>query len=155
MTCSFDWFENSKGACIKAFRDDFVYLKYFLINSCQQELSTKILLWFNQWWTSFQTYLHHNFTVWYDTCCFVQKDYFNLNYRNAWRSHLRSLKGKFCIISIGKIPCQLNIQIFIMLSVIFSLKPGSCCQLNFWPWKSVKLNRAPNFFIGSIAMKLS
>ena len=28
-------------------------------------------------------------------CCFVQKYYFNLNYRNAWGNHLRSLKGKF------------------------------------------------------------
>ena len=35
-------------------------------------------------------------------CCFVQKDYINLNYRNACGNHLRSLKGKFCIISIGE-----------------------------------------------------
>ena len=33
-----------------------------------------------------------------------------------------------------------------MFLVIFSLKPGSCCWLNFCPWKSEKLNRAPNFF---------
>ena len=29
------------------------------------------------------TYFHHNFTVCYDTCCFVQTDYFNLKYWNA------------------------------------------------------------------------
>ena len=39
MTCLFSWLENSKGACIKAFRDDFVQLKYFLIDSYEQELS--------------------------------------------------------------------------------------------------------------------
>ena len=36
-------------ACVKAFRNDFVWFKYFLIDSCQHELSTRILLWFNQW----------------------------------------------------------------------------------------------------------
>ena len=39
-------------------------------------------------------------------------------------NHLRSLKGKFCIISIGEIPCQLSIQISIMFSVIFFFEPG-------------------------------
>ena len=33
-----------------------------------------------------------------------------------------------------------------MFSVIFSLKQGSCCWLNFCPWKSEKLNRATIFF---------
>ena len=59
------------------------------------------------------------------------------------------------VLALEKIPCQLNIQIFIMFSVIVSLKPGSCCWLNFCPSKSEKLNRATKFFIGSMAMKLS
>ena len=33
-----------------------------------------------------------------------------------------------------------------MFSVIVSLKPGSCCWLNFCPSKSEKLNRATNCF---------
>ena len=33
-----------------------------------------------------------------------------------------------------------------MFPVTFSFKPGSCCRLNFCPWKSEKLNRAPNSF---------
>ena len=41
-----------------------------------------------------------------------------------------------------------------MFSVIFSLKPGSCCWLNFCPLKSEKLNRAPNFFHGMYGYEL-
>ena len=41
-----------------------------------------------------------------------------------------------------------------MFSVIFSLKPGSCRWLNFCPWKSEKLNRAPNFFHGIYGYEL-
>ena len=52
--------------------------------------------------TLYVTYLHHNFILGYNTCCFVQKDYFNLNYRNAWGNYQRSLKGTFWIISIGE-----------------------------------------------------
>ena len=74
--------------------------------------------------TSFRTYLHHNFTVWYDTC-FVQKDYFNPNYCNAWGIYWRSLKGTFFVISTEEnTHYLLNIQMSIMCSVIFFLKPG-------------------------------
>ena len=41
-----------------------------------------------------------------------------------------------------------------MFSVIFSLKPGSWCWLNFCPRKSEKLNRAPNFFHGIYGYEL-
>ena len=43
MTCLFSWFENSKGACIKAVRDDFVWFKYFLIDNCQQEFCCDLI----------------------------------------------------------------------------------------------------------------
>ena len=41
-----------------------------------------------------------------------------------------------------------------MFLAIFSLKPGSCCWLNFCPWKSEKLNRAPNSFHGIYGYEL-
>ena len=64
-----------------------------------------------------------------------------------------SLKGTFCIKSIGENShCQLNIQISIMFSAIFFLKPGfhSGTPLSLAKFLSVKIrktNRAPNFFI--------
>ena len=57
-----------------------------------------------------------------------------------------SLKGKFCIISIGENTLSVEYSdIYHVLSNRF-LKPGSCCWLNFCPSKSEKLNRATNFF---------
>ena len=83
IICIFCWFENSKGACIKVFLDDFVWLKYFLIDSCQQELSTKICCDLISAKLVFKLiYITIIFTV----CCFVQKDYFNLNYRRTRKS---------------------------------------------------------------------
>ena len=142
VTCLFSWFENSKGACIKAFRDDFVLLQYFLIDSCQQGLSTRILLWFNQLQTSFQTYLHRSFTV----CCFVQKDHFNLNYRNAWRNHLRGLKGKLCIIGIGE--NTLSIEYSDIYHVLSNLFPWTrfLFPAKFLYVKIRKTKSCPKFF---------
>ena len=65
------------------------------------------------------TYLHHNFTVWHDTC-FVQKDYFSLNYWNAWGNYWRSLEGIFCIINIGEnTPSVTYSDIYHVLSDLF------------------------------------
>ena len=69
------------------------------------------------------TYLHHNFTAWYDTCCFVQKDYFYLNYWNAWWLLKDSVKHVLWQV-LEKIRCQLNIQISVTFSVTFALKQG-------------------------------
>ena len=105
--------------------------------------------------TSFRTYLHHNFTVWYDTCCFVRKEYFNLNYRDAWENSSRSLKGTFCIISIGEnTPSIEYSDIYHALSNLF-LQLGFhsaflLLSVKFLSVKIRKTDRAPNVFIWSI-----